>query len=949
MAGLARVLFFYQPLVWWLRRQLRLCQDYVADASASRQASQPEDYAEFLTARAAAGLLHPAMVGLGMGFSKSELYRRVVMLVQNRPLEIRPPRLWNTLVNLVALVLIGILSALSLTSESAAQFTPESAAKTEGKAPQRRSSDLKKVAFVIGPNKFAKGDKIVIEEVWSKLGSLEVGDTVTVKGTYTLTSHYIATLLFSITQDASRGFQGGCTLERPIRAGTAPFELELPVAVYGHLHIGFYDAHSSFGNVYFGTYEQMQEIAHWDLEKWTNAGRQRPAISRRSTGSTRGTPLYEQEKVPQRKSFNLKKVDFVIGPQAFANGDKIVIEEVRSKLGSLAVGDTVSVKGTCTLASHSTGTLLLSITQDARSPQGGTAIERPIRAGTVPFEYERPIEVEGHLHLGFYDNDSGSCFGTVYFGTYEQMKEIAHWNVEDWTDNDRRRTDTFPPNTGEVRGTPAGKPRVSASVDERKEAETRAEMVVGVRPEGSCSIRGKVVSEATGKPIAGARMYLFYLKTYASIFVNTDSNGVFIFKDIPTGPFSLQVSHTAGYQDAIYNPEGQPGQFPQFSLKDGEQRFGIVLKAKPACRISGKVLDENGQVPDNIDTLHVLAWFKDNDGKKYKNDQAQVNRHNGSYLIDGLSERPAYVMAIDWREAAEGDAPPPIYYPSTFFRSDAKLITFDKTRSVNDVNITLRKEGGLIFEGTVRDDAGNAVPDAFVVIHHRDMLFDFATAYTDQQGHYQIQGLGDGEFTVHVDAVQRGLVRTRAPIDLSKATKKTQKDFALTRGVSISGKLVDEQGGTWQIGQSHGYGITVIPEEERKKRQSQGSFTLTGFGNKFRARDTRRASGTAFSLGDGNYYDNAQMLFPTKSTFIIQGLMPAHTMLGFSPQKEKQKVVKILYDGRDIMKSGIDTKPGQEIKDVTIVIGTDRMNVVPAADAQHADKTPSNGRPHQQR
>jgi hypothetical protein len=31
--------------------------------------------------------------------------------------------------------------------------------------------------------------------------------------------------------------------------------------------------------------------------------------------------------------------------------------------------------------------------------------------------------------------------------------------------------------------------------------------------------------------------------------------------------------------------------------------------------------------------------------------------------------------------------------------------------------------------------------------------------------------------------------------------------------------------------------------------------------------------------------------------------------------------VKILHDGRDIMESGIQTKPGQEIKDVTIVIG----------------------------
>ena len=70
---------------------------------------------------------------------------------------------------------------------------------------------------------------------------------------------------------------------------------------------------------------------------------------------------------------------------------------------------------------------------------------------------------------------------------------------------------------------------------------------------------------------------------------------MFVFKDIPKGPFSLRSSHTAGYQDAVYNPDGKPGQFPPFSLKDGEQRSGIVLKAKQACRISGKILDENGK------------------------------------------------------------------------------------------------------------------------------------------------------------------------------------------------------------------------------------------------------------------------------------------------------------------------------------------------------------------
>ena len=138
-------------------------------------------------------------------------------------------------------------------------------------------------------------------------------------------------------------------------------------------------------------------------------------------------------------------------------------------------------------------------------------------------------------------------------------------------------------------------------------------------------------------------------------------------------------------------------------------------------------------------------------------------------------------MVENERAAKEGHASPPIYYPGTFSRSEAKLITFDSRRSVENVNITRRKEGGLAIAGTVRDEAGKPVPEAFVVVHPCDMSGCLATAYTDAQGHYRIQGLGEGEFLFHVDAVHRGLAHTRVPIRLDKTTKKTEISFILHR------------------------------------------------------------------------------------------------------------------------------------------------------------------------
>ena len=121
VAGLARVLFFYQPLMWWLRRQLRLCQDFVADAQASRQAPQPEDYAEFLTVRAAAGSLHPAMAGLGMVFANRNSTGGLSCSYENPTAGKPPPRLWTVSVTCVALLLVAAVSALTLSPQAAAQ------------------------------------------------------------------------------------------------------------------------------------------------------------------------------------------------------------------------------------------------------------------------------------------------------------------------------------------------------------------------------------------------------------------------------------------------------------------------------------------------------------------------------------------------------------------------------------------------------------------------------------------------------------------------------------------------------------------------------------------------------------------------------------------------------------------------------------------------------------
>src|SRR5262249_49953159 len=91
--GLAQAVYFYVAWFWPLRRQVRLCQEYLADAAAVEQGAWPEDYAEFLLRLVALPAAPAAATGV-LGHS-SDLFRRVTMLLKPSPLEKRCPRVWS--------------------------------------------------------------------------------------------------------------------------------------------------------------------------------------------------------------------------------------------------------------------------------------------------------------------------------------------------------------------------------------------------------------------------------------------------------------------------------------------------------------------------------------------------------------------------------------------------------------------------------------------------------------------------------------------------------------------------------------------------------------------------------------------------------------------------------------------------------------------------------------
>jgi membrane-associated protease RseP (regulator of RpoE activity) len=116
--GLGQALYFYCPWFWWLRRQVRLSQEYIADAAVSRVGA-PEDYAQFLLTLTNAPAA-PASAA-GVNGKPSDLFRRITMLLENSvSVERVSPRRWSVATAVAFLALAALVSGINVSADAAA-------------------------------------------------------------------------------------------------------------------------------------------------------------------------------------------------------------------------------------------------------------------------------------------------------------------------------------------------------------------------------------------------------------------------------------------------------------------------------------------------------------------------------------------------------------------------------------------------------------------------------------------------------------------------------------------------------------------------------------------------------------------------------------------------------------------------------------------------------------
>jgi len=101
---------------------------------------------------------------------------------------------------------------------------------------------------------------IRIDKILSTSDSLEIGDTVTIKGKYRLDTQKKANLYLFLTQTEGDGREETDPGQQvQAKQGWHDFEATITIKHKGYLHLTFYNQETNkpFGGVYFGTKKQV--------------------------------------------------------------------------------------------------------------------------------------------------------------------------------------------------------------------------------------------------------------------------------------------------------------------------------------------------------------------------------------------------------------------------------------------------------------------------------------------------------------------------------------------------------------------------------------------------------------------------------------------------------------------------------------------------------------------
>ncbi|MCX6357356.1 MAG: carboxypeptidase-like regulatory domain-containing protein [Candidatus Aureabacteria bacterium] len=281
------------------------------------------------------------------------------------------------------------------------------------------------------------------------------------------------------------------------------------------------------------------------------------------------------------------------------------------------------------------------------------------------------------------------------------------------------------------------------------------------------AIEGRVIEEGTSKGIEGVQIRAKGPEgLYKSV---SDDQGNYAIRKLPEGIYRLSVDgeHAMRLKEMFRQESIEAGQV----LKD----VNIVLAAKHAYTIEVSVNDATGKPVEEAE-LRIGQYILQVNVCMFRPLTGVATDSKGHCSLKLRERSGKYVVLAVKKRVGEGRSEP--------------FVLGEKDES-QAVEIKFYK--GISLKGRVSDSKGNAIEGARVSIATPvDCFSSSDMTKTDKDGKYEFIGLGKGDKIVTVS--RDGYARSKKKVALSESPSLQEANFSLTKGLTICGKVSDDEG-----------------------------------------------------------------------------------------------------------------------------------------------------------
>ena len=436
-------------------------------------------------------------------------------------------------------------------------------------------------------------------------------------------------------------------------------------------------------------------------------------------------------------------------------------------------------------------------------------------------------------------------------------------------------------------------------------------------PEGTGTLTGTVVADASGAPVRFAYVVLIGAGTGVLKVTSSDATGKFSFTKLPADRYTVGASKLP-YLGAVAGARRAARPGVPIVLANGASVTDVAIRLPMSGAISGVVYDERGQPAPGVSVGLQQRKMQNGERVLIATGNGVTTDDRGFYRMHGLSPGEYLVWARPQNSAqfgagaraltdAEVDAalrgsplpPPPsadsntsfatVYYPGTVRGNDAQPVLLGTGEDRQNIDLRLERVRNSRVEGTVATSDGQPLPQVTVF-----MSASFA----------------GGVSTLRVGPPEGRFSFTSPPGEvtlLARATSGPNGPFAMAQ-VDMSGQDVT------------GVQLTLQPPLTFTGRLSaKGSGTLPSLaGHRIQVQPVSRALGGI----------SAATVSPTTAAgeFSVSGIVPGRYVIGNAPffGASTASVVwgleSVTVDGTDVTDLPISISPESVPKDVSVVI-----------------------------